>query len=93
MKVADYAMDQPGVIGYICTDQEGLCVAAKGQVNQNLSGPIHQLAKLASRIEEISRPNKSDKTEPPVIRVDMQKFKFTMQSRDSITTAIISQQK
>lgn len=83
--VAEDAVNQPGVTGYICIDENGLCIAAKGQASQTMSGIIKQFADLATKIE--------DTNEPPVIRVDMEQRKIVIQSRDSITTALISPQK
>lgn len=93
LEVADYALEQPGVSGYICVDSNGLCLAAKGQAQQSMSGIIHQLATLASKIEEPSQNgNVTASTNPPVIRVDLERHKLLIQSRDSITTAFISPQ-
>lgn len=86
LAVSNYAVEQPGVTGYICVDNKGLCLATKGQVNQNMSGIIHQLTDLASKIEE---PTK----ESPVIKVELDSYKILIHSHDSVTTALISPQK
>lgn len=63
---------------------------AKGQVNQSISGVVHQLAELANKIEDHSQ---SEERPSPVIRVDLERHKMIIHSRDSITTALISPQK
>lgn len=65
---------------------------ARGQASQSMSGIINQLAELASKIEESSKPNGETK-DSPVIRVDLEGYKMLIQSRDSITTALISHHK
>lgn len=87
-EVADYAVEQPGVNGYLCVDKNGLCVAVKGQACESMSGIIHQLAQLASKIDE---PN--SRGEPPVIRVDLECYKILIQSREKFTTALFSPQR
>lgn len=95
--VADYAVEQPGVTGYICVDKDGLCLAAKGQARQSMSGIINQLANLANKIEDPRKTsntnNNTEEKESPVIRVDLQRYKMLIQSKDSITTALISNHK
>lgn len=102
LSVADYAVEQPGVTGYICVDKDGLCLAAKGQARHAMSGIINQLAELANKIEEpkksnsmglSSKNNEPEKKQNPVIRVELQRYKMLIQSKDSITTALISNHK
>lgn len=66
---------------------------AKGKVDQSMSGIIHQLAVLANKIEEPDRPEEPTSKSPPVIRVDTEKYKMIIQSRELVTTALISNQK
>lgn len=88
VEVADYAIKQPGVTGYLCIDSNGLCVAVKGQANEAMSGIVHQLAQLASKIDE----PKSQK-DVPVIRVDLESYRILIQNRDKFTTALFSSQR
>lgn len=87
LNVAEQASNQPGVAGYICVDNEGLCLAAKGQASQAMSGVIHQIAKLASKIEKPDE--KALSGSGPVIRVDLERYKMLIQSQDSITTCLM----
>lgn len=100
LQVAKHAVKQPGVTGYICVDEDGLCLAAEGQASQSMSGIVHQLAELASKIEEptrlmgsSSKSRATHKNESPVVRVDFEHYKMLIQSKESITTALISPQK
>lgn len=87
LNVAEQASNQPGVIGYICVDNEGLCLDAKGQANQAMSGVIHQIAKLAAKIEKPD--DKAPSGGGPVIRVDLERYKMLIQSQESVTTCLI----
>lgn len=87
MNVAEQASNQPGVVGYICVDNAGLCLAAKGQANQAMSGVIHQIAKLASKLEKPD--DKAPSGSGPVIRVDLEHYKILIQSQETVTTGLI----
>lgn len=58
-----------------------------------MSGIIHQLADLASKIEEHNSTGHDEGDKAPVIRVDLERYKIMIRSRESITTALISPQK
>lgn len=62
-----------------------------------MSGVIYQLAELANKKDPWQQRNPEsstpDKKIPPVIKVDLDRYKMLIQSRESITTALISLQK
>uniref|UniRef100_A0A6G1S4T3 Late endosomal/lysosomal adaptor and MAPK and MTOR activator 5 n=1 Tax=Aceria tosichella TaxID=561515 RepID=A0A6G1S4T3_9ACAR len=94
MKVVDFALDQPNVSGYICVNNDGLCIASGGDASESISGIIHQLANLAYKIEDHSQHDgSSNKKDPPVVRIDLERRKILIQSREGITTALFSHQK
>lgn len=88
LEVADLAVEQPGVNGYLCVDNDGLCVAVKGQANEAMSGIVHQLAQLASKIDE-----PKNQKDVPVIRVDLESYRILIQTREKFTTALFSSQR
>jgi len=89
LNVAEYAVEQPGVSGYICVDKNGLCIAAQGQASESMSGIIRQISDLADKMEEPGRKTTSGGSKsPPVIRVDLERQKILIKSCEDITTAL-----
>lgn len=68
---------------------------AKDRALEPMSGILHQLVDLAHKIEEPDQQNGTEIIEKnsPVIRVDLDRHKILIESRESITTALILQQK
>ena len=87
-QVADQAMEQPGVTGYICVDDSGLCVTSRGQAKQSISGIVRELSRLVSKIDD----NSITKKQNPVIRVDLDRYKLTIQAQEDLTVGLISAQ-
>ena len=59
-----------------------------------MSGIIHHLTNLARKIDDHNQhSNNAAKNESPVLRVDLDRRKILIQSREDITTALFSAQK
>jgi len=78
-EIANEALNNPKVCGYLCCDENGLCLTGSGDVNERSSGLLNAIAQLA---------NKLDSNNSPVICIDSDKRKILIKSKDSITTAI-----
>jgi len=73
---------EPGVTGILCSDKNGLCLAARGTGNLNTSGYLTSILKRAQKISE---------EEDPTIQIETDSSNVLIKSNGDITLAIIKQ--
>jgi len=78
-RIADEALNNPNISGYLCIDQNGLVLKANGDVDQKSSGILSSIAQLANKLD-------SDKS--AVVCIGTDAGKILIKCKDSITTAI-----
>jgi len=76
--VCETAMQSPGVLGVVCVDSNGLCLASQGEVPPATSGAIAELAAKASVLCE----------DGAVICITGASSKIMVSRADGVTTAI-----
>ncbi|KAH3827962.1 ragulator complex protein LAMTOR5-like isoform X2 [Dreissena polymorpha] len=73
----------PDIAGVLCTDEHGLCLGAKGNVNKDAAGHIASIAESAARLN----PNMP----APVICIETEGGSILIKKEDKITMAIYKQ--
>ncbi|ELR20687.1 hbxip, putative [Acanthamoeba castellanii str. Neff] len=74
-------LHESGVVGVSSTDQNGLCVSAKGSANASASGYIRS---LANRARELA-PSDSEK---PTICIETESTNIFIRDEDNLTVAV-----
>ncbi|BES98559.1 Hypothetical protein NTJ_11375 [Nesidiocoris tenuis] len=76
----DELMKNENVTGYIATNDNGLCLMASPNVNEELSGVWYSIARLASQIESGG--------EDPLINFQGETKQCLIKKEDSVTTTV-----
>jgi len=79
-RVMDEICSNPGVLGCVFADQQGLCIGAKGNASNEIAGQIAAIAHQAARIE----PN----NKMPIITLENDSQICLIQKAGPITGAI-----
>eukprot|EP00795_Rhopilema_esculentum_P002342 gene2342-17979_t len=74
-------MEEPGVTGVLCIDNQGLPIAVKGNANKNSSGPIASLIQEASAIYPDDDPN-------PIVTLEGETGNLLIKKQEKISMAI-----
>ncbi|XP_041347815.1 ragulator complex protein LAMTOR5-like [Gigantopelta aegis] len=80
-KQLDETFRIPGVTGVLCTDKNGLCLAAKGTAKKQTSGPISALARQAKDVS-------SQAGTSPVVCIESETGSVLIKSEDGLTVAV-----
>jgi len=73
-------LSQPGVVGIVCADANGLCLNAQGSAQAGASGFVKSLAQRAKTISS-SHSN-------PIVCVETETTNIFIKDHDNITTAV-----
>lgn len=73
-------MNNPGVVGVLCSDKQGLCLSAKGTASPESAGLISALAQQAAQLLPDSTP--------PVICIESDKGNVMIKTHENVTMAI-----
>lgn len=74
-------MNQQGVVGVICTDSQGLCLAAEGSASPHSAGVITALAQQASQLSP-------EQSTSPVVCLESDKGNVLVKTHNHINVAI-----
>jgi len=78
-EISTEALTNQKVSGFLCVDQNGLCLTASGEANERSSGTVASIAELAQKL---------DNSNSPVISIESDKKKILIKTVNQITTAI-----
>ncbi|XP_072027039.1 ragulator complex protein LAMTOR5-like [Amphiura filiformis] len=74
-------LNNPGVVGVLCTDKQGLCLTAKGTASPDSAGLVSAIAQQASQLLP-------DNNSAPVICIESDKGNVMIKTHEDITMAI-----
>ncbi|XP_013395099.1 ragulator complex protein LAMTOR5 homolog [Lingula anatina] len=77
----DETMNNPGVVGVLCADKQGLCLGARGTGERQTCGLITSLAETAQKLHP-------DESSSPVISIETDNMQILIKSKEGITTAV-----
>jgi len=79
--VANDALKLDNVTGYLCADNNGLCLASAGVADKELCPTLVRVSQLVSKLEENTKG-------PVVIGIDTDNYKIYLKQMGQTTTAI-----
>ncbi|XP_065912516.1 ragulator complex protein LAMTOR5 homolog [Dysidea avara] len=76
-------MAQPGIIGALCADDQGLCVSAHGTLQPSAAGVVKELVSKAQELKHGKAPD-----DQPVVTIELDTGNILMKSHGDITLAV-----
>ncbi|CAG2161186.1 unnamed protein product [Oppiella nova] len=72
------ALNNDKVCGFLCVDNNGLCLTASGEANERSSGTVATIASLAQKLDSSN----------PIVSIESDKRQILIKTTKDITTAI-----
>ncbi|CAG2106616.1 unnamed protein product [Medioppia subpectinata] len=77
-EICGEALNSDKVCGFLCVDNNGLCLTACGDASEKSSGTVATIASLAQKLDSSN----------PIVSIESDKRKILIKTTNEITTAI-----